>query len=46
LNDLEDKVTKKFPWKWGVVPTISHFNGQTDLFQPMCEGCNNKVEIR
>ena len=39
LNELEARVNKKFPWKWGQSPTISHFNGQQDLFQPMCADC-------
>lgn len=39
LKDLEAEVNKKFPWKWGQQPDRSHFNGQQDLFQPMCTDC-------
>lgn len=42
IDSLEKEVNKKYPWKWGQNILNSHLlemKGQTNLFQPMCEGC-------
>lgn len=49
LDDLENEVLKKFPWRWGENINKRHhmeMKGQMNLFEPMCQGCKVNFQLK